>query len=118
MIDVRIDKCDEKRELSLRIKGHAGQADIGKDIVCASASILAYTVAQVIKTMEQHGDLEKKPVIKMKNGDALISCKPKTDKLYAEALHTYFVAQVGYSLLSYNYPEYVNLTMFGKAIKP
>ena len=118
MIEVRIDKCDDKRELSLRVKGHAGQAEPGKDIVCASASILAYTAAQVVKAMHAHGDLEKEPKIRLKEGDALIACKPKTDKLYAEALHTYFVIQVGYSLLSYNYPEYVNLTMFGKGVKP
>ena len=36
---------------------------------------------------------------------------PKTDH-YGEALHTFFVAQIGYTLLARNYPQYVELTSF------
>lgn len=96
------------------MKGHAGQASLGQDIVCASASILAYTVAQIIRTMEHHGDLEDS-VIEMGNGDATISCRCKDDAIYAEASHTYFVAKVGYSLLVHNYPQFVELKTVGKA---
>ena len=34
---------------------------------------------------------------------------------YTEALHTYYVAQVGYRLLAKDYPEYVKLTTFGES---
>lgn len=97
--------------ISLKVRGHAGAADKGNDIICASASILAYTVAQTMEYMYAEGNLRKKPRIEFVDGDATIVAKPK-DESYAEALHTYFVAQVGYSLLAHNYPQYVELKSF------
>ena len=109
MIDVTIKKDDQTRYLRLIIKGHAGQADIGHDIVCASASILAYTVAQIVKAMEHHGDLKGKPTVDLGSGDAVIALRCKNDDIFAEACHTMFVAQTGYTLLQHNYPQYVRL---------
>ena len=43
--------------------------------------------------------------------------RPKEDH-YGEALYTFFVAQVGYSLLAKNYPQAVALSMFGQASEP
>ena len=40
MLKVTFEQKENK--LTLKLEGHAGQADIGHDIVCASASILAY----------------------------------------------------------------------------
>lgn len=117
MINVKLSQADEKKTLSLRLKGHAGQAEIGKDIVCASATILAYTVAQVVRYMEDNNELTRKPTIKLNKGDIEVTCRCKTDKGYAEALHTYFVAQVGYSLLAHNYPQYVALKSLGEPVK-
>lgn len=100
-------------KLSLRLIGHAGQADIGHDIVCASCSILAYTVAQIVKSEGDNGGLEAPPEIRLESGDAIISCEPKEDR-YAEILHAFYVAEVGYTLLMHNYPHFVELTPFGK----
>ena len=97
--------------ISLKLTGHAGAAKKGEDIVCASASILAYTVAQTVQYMHAEGGLRKKPRIEFADGNATIVAKPKAES-YAEVLHTCFVAQVGYSLLSHNYPQYVALTPF------
>ena len=97
--------------ISLKVRGHAGAAEKGNDIVCASSSILAYTVAQAMEYMYAEGGLRKKPRIEFADGDATIVAKPKDDS-YAEALHTFFVAQVGYSLLAHNYPQYVELKPF------
>ena len=118
MIKVAFYNNNDKRELKMTVKGHSGQADVGHDIICASASILAYTVAQILRAMHSHGDLESPPKIRLDSGDASVSCRVTEDSNYAEALHTFFVAQVGYSLLAHNYPEFVELTMFGEAIKP
>lgn len=117
MITVNLAQDDAKRTLSLKLSGHAGAAEIGQDIVCASATMLAYTVAQIVKMMEGNKELTRKPVIKLEKGDIEISCRCKTDKGYAEALHTYFVAQVGYSLLAHNYPQYVALNLLGEPAK-
>jgi len=114
MIQARFEKSEDGKTLILTVKGHAGQADVGQDIVCAAASILAYTVAQVVKTMHDEGKLKKKPNIRLESGDAVITCKA-TKQYYAEALHTYSVAQVGYALLQHNYPDYMQLVKFGMA---
>lgn len=97
--------------ISLKVCGHAGAAKRGEDIVCASASILAYMVAQTMEYLYAEGGLRKKPRIEFSGGDATIVAKPK-DESHAEVLHTFFVAQVGYSLLAHNYPQYVELKPF------
>ncbi len=114
MITVHIKKNDAKRYLRLKVSGHAGQADIGKDIVCSSASILAYTVAQIVKDMESEGKLANEPVIILKDANATITCVCKNDEAYSEAFSAYNVANVGYSLLAHNYPQYVELQTVGK----
>lgn len=106
MITVKFQYDTPNRTLSLTVKGHSGQAELGQDIICASASILAYTLAQVISTMYKHGDLEADPIIRLEGGDTQIRCVCNEDVL-AEAMHTYFVVQVGYMLLAHNYPQYV-----------
>ncbi len=99
--------------ITMVLNGHAGQADIGHDIVCSSCSILAYTVAQIVKTEEKEGSLKSKPVIVLNKGAAIISCEPKPEK-YNELLHAFYVAEVGYTLLSHNYPQFVDFTPFGE----
>ena len=98
--------------ITLRLSGHAGQAKKGEDIVCAAASILSYTVAQTIQFMYEQGYLQKKPYLKLEEGNTVIIAKPNPEN-YEEALHTFFVAQVGYHLLAKNYPQYVTLSSFG-----
>ena len=104
----------ESGSITLKLTGHAGAGEKGQDIVCAAASILAYTVAQAIQFMYEEGNLQKKPHIKLDEGDTIIVAKPKKES-YTEALHTYFVAQVGFHLLSHNYPQYVSLSSFGES---
>ena len=98
----------------LTVKGHAGQAEIGKDLVCASVSILIYTMAQVMDTMHRGGKLKKKPTIRLDAGDAVVVCKPNK-AYYKEAFHAFSVVQEGYVLLARDYPQYVELKKFGEA---
>ena len=105
---------EEGKFISLRIEGHAGQAEVGKDIVCSAASILAYTVAQTITQMHKQGWLKKKPHINIKDGYSLITCVPK-EGYYDECLMVFFVAEVGYNLLATNYPQFVDTNLFGEA---
>ena len=104
----------ESGSITLKLTGHAGQAEHGKDIVCSAASILAYTVAQTLQFQYEEGGLKKKPHFKLEHGDTVIIAKPKPER-YEETLHTFFVAQVGYSLLAKTYPQYVELSSFGEA---
>jgi uncharacterized protein YsxB (DUF464 family) len=102
----------ESGSITMKLSGHAGQAKKGEDIVCAAASILAYTVAQALQFQYEDGGLKKKPHLKLEPGNTVIVAKPKPER-YEEALHTFYVAQVGYSLLAKTYPQYVTLSSFG-----
>lgn len=104
----------ESGSITLKLTGHAGADEKGKDIVCAGASILAYTVAQTLQFMYEEGNLQKKPRLKLEEGDTVIVAKPKPE-YFNEALHTFYVAQVGYHLLSHSYPQYVSLSSFGES---
>ena len=105
---IKVTFTEEGEKLSLRLEGHAGHAEHGKDIVCASASILAYTVAQYIVEAEHQGDLKAPPTVKLEEGDAFISCEP-CENVYTFIHNVYSFAKIGYALLENNYPQYVRL---------
>ena len=114
MVRAEFSRSDADGSITLVVNGHAGAAKEGEDIVCSSASILAYTAAQTLRFMYEDGGLKEKPTIRVEKGDALIVAKPNDDR-YKEALHTFFVVQVGFLLLSRNYPEFVSLKSFGES---
>jgi uncharacterized protein YsxB (DUF464 family) len=108
IVESRIGKDDKGREQDfyLKVTGHAGSAEKGRDIVCASASILLYTLAQTVKALEQKGRLKEAPAIRTDSGDAEIGFTAKA-KYSAECAHCFFTVLVGYQLLCHNYPMYV-----------
>lgn len=98
---------DEKM-LCLETKGHAGYDKPGRDIVCASVSILMYTLAQVVKDMHDSGAIGECAIM-FSDGDACIKCRCRDQYAFNEALQNYSVIEVGCSLLAHNYPQYVSL---------
>lgn len=100
--------------LCLRVEGHAAAAPKGEDVVCAGASTLAATLADFATIMAAHGELEKDPYIKMKNGLAVIKVKPKQENR-GKMLLTFSVIATGMSAIRRNYPEYINLKLFDKS---
>lgn len=114
MVRVILSRDHGMGTISLALSGHAGQADEGQDIVCSACSILAYTVAQIVNTEKLAGSLVSEPMILLSKGGAYIRCEPKRE-MYNEILHAFYVAEVGYTLLAHNYPQYVSLTTFGEA---
>lgn len=105
---LKVTFTESGNKLSLRLEGHAGYAAIGNDIVCASASILAYTVAQFVMEAEHKGDLASPSEIKLDGGDTIISCEPCEDT-WSAIQNMYLFAKIGYALLEHNYPQYVRL---------
>lgn len=85
-------------KLSLRLEGHAGYAEYGQDIVCSSASILAYTLASIVDSLDEEA------TIRLSGGDSIIECisDPSTRNAFN-------YTKVGYALLAQNYPQYVRL---------
>ena len=116
MVTARISVDRDKRECSLTVKGHAGQADAGRDVVCAAVSILAFTTAQALKVMDEDGVFSGHPTLDLENGDAVISCRADDDTTFMNVLQTFFTIAMGYRLLAHNYPQYVETIIDGEDI--
>lgn len=104
-------KRTESGTLVLVLEGHAGSAPEGEDLICAAASILAYTAAQEVREMEKAGKLRKRPRVELAKGLCRVTCTPRTEA-QSEALHTYKVVQTGLRLLAESFPEQVALKTF------
>lgn len=96
----------EKGSLRLEVRGHARSAPKGEDLVCAGASILAMTLAQVVSFAESNKKLKCKPQLKLVDGECVIWFIPK-DKFYDELRTSFETVITGYDFLAMNYPEYV-----------
>lgn len=103
-----LSSCKDKAtgSMTLSLKGHSGMAEPGKDIVCASATMLAYTLADNVARMFEEDKLKRQPQIKMNRGDVYISARPKGE-FYDEVNLVYQVILSGYALLCKNYPQYI-----------
>ena len=90
----------------LTVTGHAGSAEPGHDLVCSSASILAYTLAANVANMADAGQV-RQPIINIREGDTEISCNPKHN-LKATVTLVFDSVCVGFQLLAHDYPEYIS----------
>lgn len=88
------------------VEGHAHSGDHGHDLVCASASMLAYTLASFVKNTHKAKQV-KKPILKLEPGDAVVSCKPKRGFRLAVTL-VFDAICGGYELLARQYPHNVS----------
>lgn len=97
--------------ISLHVTGHAGAGQVGQDIICSSATILAYTLAQLIMNYEKEvpDAFVKKPEVKLAVGDSLVKCHPATKTARAVITPMFLFTQTGYQLLAHNYSEYVTV---------
>ena len=108
---LKVTLLTEGEKLSLRLEGHARYDVVGRDIVCASASILVYTVAQLIYEMDACGRLTESPMVRLCEGDALVEAVCKDQKATQEAMQIMHFAKAGYSLLQNSYPEYIKFVI-------
>ena len=102
---LKITLLTEGEELSLRVEGHAEYAEPGKDIVCASASILAQIVAYDVDLLDRFNAYKEPAVIRLERGSAEITCIPTDASRHIR--DTYLFAGKGFDLLAQNYPQYV-----------
>ena len=70
MLTVKLQQ--QESGLNLSLYGHAGAGEWGKDIVCAAASILAYTAAASAGQLHREGKLKTAPRIRLLPGDASV----------------------------------------------
>lgn len=97
--------CDNRFMVS--IEGHAGYAAEGADIVCAAASMLAFTLVEAIKNLDKKGMLESFYRSVYKGSIQLDFTVKEGSKECAEAVIESLAC--GFALLSDNYPDYVEV---------
>lgn len=85
------------------ITGHAGSDEKGKDLVCASASILVYALAEYVKRVKVEDKL-KFDLIVLEEGDAIISCSPYYED-EPEITVAFDAICGGFKLLARDYPD-------------
>ena len=90
----------------LTMTGHAGAADPGHDLVCASASMLAYTLAINVANMADQCQV-RQPITKLSDGDAEISCNPKSNLKNTITL-VFDTICAGFELLAHQYPDNIS----------
>lgn len=108
MITARFYQRPDRGSIHMTLKGHSGAAPRGQDLICASATMLAYTAGQAVQFLYEQDKLKRKPKISIREGRAVIIATPKEETL-AEVLHTFWVIQAGMHVLAHNYPRYVTL---------
>ena len=85
------------------VEGHAGAGPEGHDLVCASASAIALTLAGNVAYMEAQ-EAVRNVITDLKEGYAEIQCTP--NRRYKESVAQIFRAIcVGFELLTTKYPE-------------
>jgi uncharacterized protein YsxB (DUF464 family) len=114
---IKVTFKEENGAFKMKIDGHSGYARKGYDIVCSAASILTCTVNQIVEQAWNNGQLQDKPKIRLSEGKGYMSCKPTEDG-YFHIREAYKFAEVGFILLAGNYPQNVDVTMFGQDENP
>ena len=93
----------------LTVTGHAHSGEPGHDLVCASASMLVYTLAAFTKNTYKARQ-SKKLIVKLDEGDAEISIKAKSRYKVAITL-VWDAICAGFELLAMSYPHNVSYEM-------
>ena len=106
MLNVYIEQNTKHGGYSLKMKGHCGFDKVGKDIVCAAASILCLSMGQVLT--ENKDKLKEKPRIVNHNGHCVLEWKPKPE--YEAAINnSLYTVKAGLRILENEYPEYIKI---------
>lgn len=102
----RVSTVTKGNKITIDIQGHAG-FNPGNDIVCASASMLAYTLMQNLMDLTNVGLLE---YCKTSEKNGILNIKVKTNNK-GEAVVKIVIKTImtGYELLENQYPNNVSL---------
>ena len=93
------------------VVGHAGSGPEGHDLVCASVSALALTLAGNVAYMESQ-DAVYGVITKLMEGNAEIQCTPYR-KYKDSVAQIYRAICVGFELLATKYPENISYEVRG-----
>ncbi len=102
-----VEYTEEGGVLRLRADGHAAWAENGPDLVCAAASMLAYTLLQCLRDAEGRGWLEELDT-DIWEGGVLAEAAPCAGR-EMEAEMIFRTVLTGYRLLAAKHPENVRV---------
>ncbi|WP_130837188.1 ribosomal-processing cysteine protease Prp [Lachnoclostridium sp. Marseille-P6806] len=94
---IRIVCTRSEDSYNLSVKGHAGYAALGSDIVCAAVSMLVYTL------IERTEELTKDVQLSIDKGDVSIMAAGDGVSLAFDTILS------GFRLLAGQYPEHISL---------
>ena len=99
----------DRKENKITVEGHAYSGEPGYDLICAAASVLIYTIAASVNSMQQSGHTET-AVIDLNSGNGTVGCVPY--RQFKDAITLVFDSVCeGYELLAANYPDNVSYTI-------
>ncbi len=101
---IRVTYC--RKDHCLIVEGHALSGDPGHDLVCAAASMLAYTLAAFIENINNSGRMATDTKIQLTEGYAELSCTVKRAYDCTVAL-VFDAICAGFDILAQKYPENV-----------
>jgi uncharacterized protein YsxB (DUF464 family) len=104
---INVTMTESGKKLSLRIEGHAGYAEEGKDIICASVSILASVFAVTILECDEVYEVDS--IVDLTSGNAIIECNCKSEETYVKVANAYHYTKLGFKLIAHDYSQYVRL---------
>ncbi len=96
----------------VELEGHAYSGKAGHDLICASASILAHTLATLTKNMENAGQI-KHPKVELTGGYALISCNVPS-RYKPTVTFAFDAICAGFDLLAQSYPDNISYQIRGR----
>lgn len=105
MITVTIDRGSD---CCLILGGHSGFAPAGQDIVCSSATTLAYAFAHAVIAAWKADELSDEPVIRMDPGDIEIRAQ-LLPEFEGSLDRTIDAIEDTYSLLERSYPDCIEI---------
>ena len=104
---MQIDFRQERGQIQVRIRGHAGYAPTGEDIVCAAASMLGALLEDTLLRENTQGGLRFLSVQKS-NGVLELDFSP-TLSGWSRLSPVLEAVEHGFRLLADQYPSYVSL---------
>lgn len=98
----------DRKCTKVSMAGHADSAEYGHDLVCAAASILAYTLAENAAQMVEDGQAVD-AILQLEPGNTIVQLDPVSEFFHVATM-IFDSIVCGFRLLAEQYPDHVTFT--------
>lgn len=95
----------------ITVDGHAESGEFGRDLICASCSILARTLAENVQGLEQAG-VVRNMAAELQSGKAEILCTP-VSRFRSTVTMIFDSICAGFALLARDFPDFITYEVQG-----